>query len=251
MPNNAAIIATDINNVVAIGGRQPWNCPDYDTYYNSFISDFDYIIMGSETYFYLCAFNKLPSYPIIVLTRTQHKYNKIYDNVIFMGLERLKPVLESNAYCVVIGGPTTILNLLDYIDNVIVAYIKGKANYDIGCLLDSATYLTHNFKKGQRVDGDFHVPNKNKFDVSPVEDHGTFSIHTFDRKLPNFKVALAVNDLDLNDPRVKDRRCLHCGAEFLSSWVGNRICGFCKVSEHFKINQDQGPDFDINLNIER
>lgn len=32
----------------------------------------------------------------------------------------------------------------------------------------------------------------------------------------------------------KMRRCLSCGREFLSSWIGNRICPKCKASPRFR-----------------
>lgn len=31
----------------------------------------------------------------------------------------------------------------------------------------------------------------------------------------------------------KMRTCLSCGKEFLSSWIGNRICPKCKASPKF------------------
>jgi hypothetical protein len=32
----------------------------------------------------------------------------------------------------------------------------------------------------------------------------------------------------------KMRRCMKCGREFLSSWIGNRICPKCKSSPVFR-----------------
>ena len=38
---------------------------------------------------------------------------------------------------------------------------------------------------------------------------------------------------DKNDEE-KMRRCLKCGKEFLSEWIGNRICPKCKSSPIFR-----------------
>lgn len=34
--------------------------------------------------------------------------------------------------------------------------------------------------------------------------------------------------------REKMRRCMKCGREFLSTWIGNRICPKCKSSPMFR-----------------
>lgn len=44
--------------------------------------------------------------------------------------------------------------------------------------------------------------------------------------------------LDLNDPEVKERKCLCCDLPFISSWAGNRICDVCKGTWEFKSFKD-------------
>lgn len=50
------------------------------------------------------------------------------------------------------------------------------------------------------------------------------------------------------------RTCLDCQTDFLSEWVGNRICPACKAkresSEEFMFSPDVGSNFVYDLTIE-
>lgn len=239
MPNNALIIAKDKNDIIAINGKLPWRCPADMNHFKEVSMQFDYIIMGKNTYFSLQA--PLTNRKCIVLSSQADKF--VSDNNFqFMYQWQVEELLKSKAYCLVIGGADTALRLLDYIDSVFLSIIKTPLTYNLKNLKNSkVTYFDHDFKYGQYVDEKYHG-RKNKFDLDTIVEYDTFRLEVWERKGPYFEKVLKLDDYDLTDPNVKERKCLHCSTKFLSSWSGNRICDICKCGWEYKANQELGEE---------
>lgn len=242
MPNNALILTKDKNNVLSINGNIPWYCPENIEHFKETSNEFDYIIMGRSTYF------SLPS-PVVefvtkyrknvVLTSIPEKYTEYYNSacVKFMDMKQVVELLDSNAYCLVIGGAKTATSLMDYVDSVFLSTIKGFVSYNIRTIGEDVVYLPYNFKRGQYSSEEYHK-RKNRFELELEVDYPTFKLEVYGRRGAYFDKGITRNDLDPSDTNVKNRSCLMCTTSFLSSWNGNRICSTCKNSWNFKSHQD-------------